>query len=323
MFRLICAAISAVLGASAFVITQAVSKEFFEPIQAACFSSDPETAVREAGLHPYIHNLGGGFVCLITQFLAHLVREPAGIFAWGVIAGLALPYTILSSIEAGRGGAKGVIRYPTFLGLLAQVFGVSVMFPLLWVPGALYGEGDGVPSQGRLRLVLSTSFVFPVLTLLMFTLDADTYGWTAVAGLIGGPILPLVNLMYWPLYPPEHADAAYKRTVSNLLAKAYGVSAAVAFVGYAINLYLLTTAHGYTPTALVSALWTEANVSVKFMTIDFLVLFMGFVVYFAADSLSDALGALAMSFVVGPGAAAGIILARREHGRMNVTAKCD
>ena len=73
---LICSALSFALGAWAFVKTQAVTKETFEPIMEACTSTDyasMDEFVEKTGFHKYDKRVGlkvfDFLVCLITQFM--------------------------------------------------------------------------------------------------------------------------------------------------------------------------------------------------------------------------------------------------------------
>ena len=61
---------------------------------------------------------------------------------------LALIMTCLMvNIEAGRTDAQtlSLVRYPIVLGLVGQLFGISVMVPLLWIPFYIFSHGNGPP----------------------------------------------------------------------------------------------------------------------------------------------------------------------------------
>ena len=155
--RQICYALTSfALGAWAFYKVNAISGPAFEPILGACTNPDFTSATefaKKTGYHLYEPKLGLGLgafnvlVCLITQFLLEL-REtyPAGLLTWGGVIVVSLPATLLSVTTSGRRDVKGPVRYPTILGLLYQLFGVSVMFPLVFNPSYIFsGAKFGVP----------------------------------------------------------------------------------------------------------------------------------------------------------------------------------
>jgi len=145
-------AVGVASGVFAFIQTHAVMKQSpkMAGIMELCTSGNG-TAIAESDLHAYEPKLGGPFVCIITQFMLELNEEPAGILVWGLIATVAFPLTLLIFSEAGRQGARGLVRWPVLILLLSQVLGISVIFPALWIPAAVLGGGSGPPSPGRVR----------------------------------------------------------------------------------------------------------------------------------------------------------------------------
>lgn len=245
----ICALTGVLLGLFTMVTTQSLTKDMFEPIIEACSLSNgsgPSHDIHENiidentntyKLHPYEPLVGGTFVCLITQFLHELIQHSGGIFTWGTIAALSIVTALLMNVEADRlNGTRSIIRYPTILGILSQVLGISVVFPLLWVPGyclshssfpnrgggvegnamallpvvssassrgvkAIINRNDGIPGKSRVYGALVTALLFPALTVLVFSLDPDSYAWTFTAGLLGGPLVACSPLLLWYTMP--------------------------------------------------------------------------------------------------------------------------
>lgn len=110
------------MGIGAFTATQLVMAKDanIQTYQKYCLKGNV-TKVEEAGLHAYEPMLGASFTCILTQFILALVEDPAGMLAWGLIATLLFPLTLLMYVEAGRYGAKGLVKWPVLaLHLLRQ-----------------------------------------------------------------------------------------------------------------------------------------------------------------------------------------------------------
>jgi len=252
-------------------------------------------------------------VCLITQFLLEL-REtyPAGLFVWCGVVLTSLPFAVLATIEAGRAGAKGLVRYPIVMGLLYQLFGISVMVPLLWVPACIYGRGDGAVSSKRSYAAIPMSLPTILLTLAVFTADTDGRLWTICAGILGGPGLVMSSALLWKDAPPLSSSSDVLSKSARTAAFAYRAVAPVGFIAYACLVYIAYSEYGTDLQALWDAVWTNANASVKFMTIDTLVLFLGVCVYIAFRDVAAAVKAVALTPLLGPGAAPSIVMAAME-----------
>lgn len=65
---------------------------------------EPKTGRNRTFSHPACGNN--------LRFMYALATKPAGILAWGFIATLLFPVTLLMYGEAGRYGAKGLVRWP-------------------------------------------------------------------------------------------------------------------------------------------------------------------------------------------------------------------
>ena len=333
-----CALLGFGCGAWAFYKTQQVTGPMFEPIMAACTnhangSGDTRTSMEDfvnaTGYHAYDPHaglqIGNGFVCMITQFLLMLQQqEPVGVIMFGLTVSTALPAGIMIALEAGRSGNRGLLLYPTLVGLLIQVLGVSVVFPALWVPcHCFWGDLDGLVSIKRANL--STLLAFPGLfwtsfAILMFlVLDADDSMWTLCAGIVGGPIICFPLLLLWNAGPPTQNLLTVEeiRETGRATARAYGAVGMVAVVGY---IYLLTTAiMAYFDLGLEVGLktfwddvsWTssKAHPAVVFMTVDAVILYVGLLCAIGHKSLSAVGEAIAMTLFFGPGGACAMALA--------------
>ena len=419
----ICAVTGILLGLWAMFTTQAMTKELFGPITKACSLSNgsgtshlhenemDETTTYK--LHPHEPLLGGTFVCSITQFLHELIQHSGGIFAMGSIASLSIVAALLMNVEADRfhgTSSSNIIQYPTILGILSQVLRISVVFPLLWVPGYCLGyssfsantgggaggesggttytssvsisiggggagmgketiasgsnstttgstggkvmNDDHIPCELRVYAALVMALFFPILTVLVFNLDPDSYAWTFTAGLLGGPLLACSSLLLWYVLPHlpmattthksgrknhhqrNHNNINNKEShihssssldnhhrqrveISRALSSAYRIAAIIALIGHIINLRLITKVHGFNLSSIWNELWTSAHPTVAFTTIDVVVLFLGVLLYISVqkDGLISALQALVLMPFIGPGSACALIMSGLEQRR--------
>eukprot|EP00565_Helicotheca_tamesis_P008251 CAMPEP_0185733684 /NCGR_PEP_ID=MMETSP1171-20130828/20293_1 /TAXON_ID=374046 /ORGANISM="Helicotheca tamensis, Strain CCMP826" /LENGTH=339 /DNA_ID=CAMNT_0028403469 /DNA_START=83 /DNA_END=1102 /DNA_ORIENTATION=- len=322
MRRLCYAAVSFIVGAWAFVKVNSISGPAFEPILAACGNAEisAEDFARETGYHSYEPKVGLGvfkiLVCLITQFLLEL-REtyPAGLLTWGGVVVAALPLNGLMTITAGRRGAKGPVIYPTIIGLLYQLLGISVIFPLIYNPSYYFsGAKLGVPVT-NLRITAAVIFTLPVtlLTYFVFASPTNGYTWEVSAGILGGPILAMLGLPLWLDKSPSMEVTSENVARSNsAIQRAYTFLSAVAFAIYSYLLVVAYQTYGLAFDELWRDIWSEAGPSVAFMTIDTGVLYLGELLFIAYHSEWKAFKAFLMTPLVGPGAACCIVLKELE-----------
>lgn len=289
-----------------------------EPILKSCSGDD--AAADDIELVPYEARLGGAFVCLITQFIYTLRQSsPAGFITWTTTILIAIPLGLLTAIEAGRSGAKGPVRYPTVIGLLAQFLGISVSFPVVWLPSYLLLGGSRTGAVPALRPYAAVYLMPPsvVLTYLIFNLDTSTYPWTLSAGLLGGPPLAMVTLLLWRL-KPKPAEAVTPRDVSRgavASANCYLIASFVAFCMWVTVLKEILTEYGLSLDAMKDGMWYSANGAVRFMVIDAGVLFASALCYVASVDPVDAVASALISPVIGPGASLGLMLWGHERLR--------
>lgn len=306
------ASISFALGVWAFIKVNAVSGPVFEPIIASC--SNPDISADEfaskTGYHEYEPKVGLGvfniLVCLITQFLLEL-REthPAGVLVWGGVLMVSLPAALFAIFQPGRAGARGPIRYPTIIGLLYQLFGISIIFPLLWVPSYIWGGGkQGTPlTMYRINMAVPMCVPGVILTCIIFTAPTDSYLWTISAGTLGGPLLILPNLLMW-----TDGSSSLHPTAKNMKRSIDGVknvcniTACVCFLGWAYLVKVAYEAYGTDLGAIWNDIWVDAGGSVAFMTVDTGVLHLALLLVIAYHSEVKAIKALVLTPLIGPAA---------------------
>jgi len=296
------------------------TKEFaaFEPILGACTEYSAKDFAQKTDYHEYQPLLGLGafnvLVCLITQFLLELRNTyPAGILTWGGVIVVSFPATLLSISAAGRKGGKGPVRYPTILGLLYQLFGVSVMFPLVFNPSYMLGGPQfGVPVT-KSRVIGGTALALPgvILTYLVFTVPTDNYLWTCSAGILGGPIIALSGLfLFTDKSSTLEATPQNITSSNNIIQRSYSLLAIVGFIFWYSLVYIGYQSYGFALDSLWRDIWTEAGPSVAFMTIDTGVLYIGILIFLAYQCEKKALKAAVLTPFVGPATA--VCLALKE-----------
>ena len=312
--RDICYAIASIcLGSWAFVKVNSISGPAFEPILAACMNPEISASdfAEKTGYHAYEPLLGLGvfnfLVCLITQFLLELrTTYPAGLLTWGGVVVVSMPLVLLQTLSAGRRGARGPVRFPTAIGLLSQLLGVSVVFPLIYNPSQIYSlGGPGVPVTGfRVRGGALMAMPIIVLTFLVFFAPTESYVWTAGAGVLGGPLLAMMGLALWTdeSMAVEASPENIARS-SDSVQRAYSVLALVSFVLWSYMVSVAHQSYGFSVNELWRDIWTEAGPSVAFMTIDTGVLYLGALLNIAYQSEWHAIKALVITPLVGPGTA--------------------
>lgn len=268
---------------------------------------------QKTGYHDYEPKVGLGifkvFVCLITQFLLGL-REtptPAGLLTWSVVVLVSLPLNVAMTVGAGRRGVIGPARYPTILGLLSQILGVSVIIPLLYIPSYIYSRAEmGVPVS-NFRILCGACFALPVviLSVLVFYAPTTSYLWTISAGILGGPILAMMSLLLW-----FDKSSSIDATPSNISKSARGVRWAyylMEMVSFIIWLRLVGIVHQtyglFSFADIWRDVWIDAGPFVAFMTVDAGVLYLGAILYIAYHNEWKAMITICITLFVGPGAA--------------------
>ena len=207
-------------------------------------------------------------------------------------------------------GAAGLVRWPALVLLLSQILGISVIFPVIWLPSFALAGSDSKTTAGlaltagRVRASLALCLAMSPLTVLLFTLDPIEHSsaWAHVAGALGGPAPAVVALLLWGCPAPTHSGAKAAAVAQGELVLAHSVVAGASFLGWVINLSIAACAFGFSPSAILAALWGPSG-AVRFMTIDFVVLFLGTVGAVLVDrGASAALQVVLLAPVLGPGA---------------------
>lgn len=315
---------SVALGVWAFIQTQAIAKRIFEPtgIADACQSkdyADVDDFVTQTGLRAYDKRVGlvvlEPFICLLTQLMHQLVEQyPAGWLSWGATMNQ-FPILIAMYLEAGRQGSKGLLLWPTFVFLLFQLLGISVVIPLLWVPSyCIWGNKEGgAVSLTRARTVFWIGLVLPIFTILTFLVyPSDSEMWATCAGILTGPVACLPGLVMGMDKAPRTISKENAIRSAETSALAYGIAGILALLWWFYIVYTALLHYGLDLNALVQDVWFEAPPAVQFMTFDGGVLWLGMLLYIGSKDLKRMLEAIVTTVFFGPGAAFAMALASIE-----------
>lgn len=310
------AAVGVAVGVICMMQTNAATQPWMDPKVEACTQGDytPFERMLRDDIVPYSPELGGGFVCIITQFLNALAENyPGGLLTWGGVTLVSFPFTVIGAIEAGRFGAKGPVRYSVIMALLSQFLGVCVIMPALWVPSYVFGgskDGPFHPSRPMASVYLSIPFT--VLAIAIFALDPTTATWRHCAGILGGPLIALLPMAYY--FSPAPTDVKDMKMNSEAAkasyVKAYQCMGILSLAGWIVMVYTAWTVYGLDLYAVANGLWYEAHLAVKFMTIDTMGFFIATLLYAYLRSPSMFGKALLLTPLLGPGAALCFVLAQ-------------
>mmetsp|Transcript_12068 Transcript_12068/g.28599 ORF Transcript_12068/g.28599 Transcript_12068/m.28599 type:complete len:345 (-) Transcript_12068:278-1312(-) len=315
---------SFLVGVCTFVKINEISGPRFEPIIAACQNPDIpfDEFASTTGYHRYDPIVGlkafDFLVCLITQFLLELRQtHPSGLLVWAGVVLASMPVTCIATIEGGRAGARGPIRYPTILGLLYQLFGISVGFPMIWVPSFVFGEGKRRAPVTSFRLIFAAQSILTVITFtaIVFAAPTDSQLWTTSAGILGGPILALLGLALFTDASPKLVATKESGIVSSVrISKLYKVIMVLGLIGWYSLVAIAYQTYGTSLSNFWNDVWVNAGPSVAFMTIDTGVLYLGVLMYIAyRHGELKAVKALSLTAVLGPAAAALFIMNEAEN----------
>jgi hypothetical protein len=310
--------ISSALGAYCMIADPSGLLASSEPLMASCSRNDitPEEYASTTGYHIYDPLWGfgifKGLVCFITQFLYQLTQNsPAGSLAWMTTFAISSPLSILMAVEAGRKDAKGLVRFPLIVALLYQILGISVVFPLVWIPSWILGRGTG--GVNKYRTMVSVPMIFPMIILsgLIFWLDPRSSLWTSCAAIIGGPGICFLNAVYWGIPDPDPKDPTILKDSNERSSMAFAFSGIIALGIWMWLVFIIAIPHyGFSLSAIYNDLWAEAPTdAVKFMTMDAGVLWLSGLIVLAYHNEFAGLEGVALSLVFGPGAGVALVLA--------------
>jgi len=279
-----------------------------------------------ATLQPYLQSgVFDSLVCCTTQMFFDLsTQNPGGRMAIIGTFTTFFPVLILVGYEAGRPSAKGFVKYPMVFTLIAQLIGISLAFPLFWIPsyiasgGSRGSGGRGYLSTRHMYLSLVPPTVYLTFVLLVLFVPTTSFLWTISAGVLGGPIIVLTFAPLWLFSNDQethHNNSNGNKWKQNNLQSAHSTLpyAACGIVCFFLWLWLLALVVipqlGLSPIAIYQELWGDAIVMVKFLTMDGLVIWLSSILVIAYEKNSAALEVIGATCLFGPGTAISLVLA--------------
>ena len=329
----LCASLSFALGVFAFVKSQAITKDFFEPIIQQCTSKEYATVddfVTQTSYRAYTPYVGlvvlDPFVCIITQFMYTLAESyPSGLLTCGTSVLTFMPAIVLIALESGRQGSKGPIRYPTCVLLLVQLLGPGIAVTALWVPSyCLGGNSKGAISSTWAKASFLMTLPFMITFLLVFVILEDTSSnlWTLCAGIFGGPLMALPMLPLFFVGPPPRKKGEDNDQVktakagavksAEIAAVSYGLIGLVTLLGWFYLTWVALSLYGTDFDMLWKDIWADTSPVVQFMAINATFLWGSLVLHIASRSFKSMIEAVLFTFFFGPGAACAMTLASLE-----------
>lgn len=304
---------SIAIGIFAQIHKTKITGPIFEPILQLC--SAPHESVeafhKETGFQQYEPLAGMGIftplVCVVTEFMYRLCSTyPEGHIAWGLAVVGVLPMSVIMTIEGGRKGARGPLRYPIVMGIIHQILGQSVSIPLIWVPAYIWGRGKGPVNTTRIYLSLLTVLPAVILSVIVFTVDTNSYLWRLAAGILGGPGLAIVcGSAFWFDNPPCKISTETIAAHMYATKRVYGIITLLSLTCWAGIVHLIYKSYGFNMNSMYSSLLTDANedAGIEFLTLDYILIYVGIIVgYVAYIRLSAALQVLITFPFIGPAA---------------------
>lgn len=302
---------SIALGIYAQIHKMHITGPIFDPILGACSEPHGTVAdfVKATGYQPYEPVTGMGIftpiVCVVTQFMYQLRNTyPSGYITWALAVVGLFPMSLIMSVEGGRSGAKGPIRYPILMGIIHQLLGMSVSVPLFWVPAFIWGRGEGPVTPMRLYLSVAATIPACIFSMLVFLVDTDSYLWRLSAGILGGPMLAVATGFVLIFDTPPDKDS--KEAIQNHLKatnEAYGFMTIACLIFWAMLVRLTFVSYGFDLEGIWSALFTEADPGVAFLTFDYILIYIGVIFgFFAYQSWFTAIKTLLAATLIGPAA---------------------
>ena len=170
-------------------------------------------------------------------------------------------------------------------------------------------------STFRTRLAVPLNAPGPIITIIVFVVDTTSKLWTTCAGILGGPGLPMLGLIFWAdTIPAAGKDETYKSRIDSAKRAAFALRsmAPIAFAAWYVLVYIAYNKYGFDLLALWRGIWTVANGSVAFMTVDAILLFLTVIIYMAYRDEKAYLRTLSLTPLLGPGAACSLVLADIE-----------
>jgi hypothetical protein len=312
--QVIVSSLSVVLGAFTYLKTH---ESFSSEWTAACSNSDnleiEQWLQENPGLVRYqdAYEFGAfnGLVCKQTQLMNKLNDTNASALSCIIMATVAVPLLMAILLEAGRKDAGLPLRIPLAMWLMAQNFGLSVVFPLVWLPLYCFFRGTaGSIHSFRIYATLPMAIPVLILTVLVFFLDPSTPLWSHCAALLGGPAICGSSIILSVFPDPElvHDNETKKQGIASrrLSAMMYGIAGLASLALWLWMLFLMVIpTYGWSSiSAVYGEVWVHAPTKLRCKTLEALALWISGLLYVGFQSKRAAFEAVGLSALFGPGA---------------------
>jgi len=310
--------LSVVLAGLTLVATGiADEKQTIPAILQQCWAHDE----KGIDLHPYFQiGILDTLHCSMTQFFHGAAASRYG----GTITGLAtlvayLPWLVFVTLEAGRQGAKGLIRYSLIVAGILQM-GAGFFLLGIYIPLFIYGRSkEHSPlSKQYILYTLVPPLLYTTCALLTFFAKIDSMAWKVSTTLLCGSII----LSFIPSMMLLEAKPVMKDEESRRLSIApYILTATIAFVIWLGLLFLVVFTMKSDFHVLYETVWKSASSPmVKVFLVDAIAIWMASLllsVYLKPSALKEF---LFLGALFGPGFAIAMVLAMFEIDDLNTPA---
>ena len=263
-------------------------------------------------LQPYLQiGVFDGFHCFITQLFYHVAASTYG----GTVAGLGTfvaftPWLVFIGLEAGRPGAKGLIRYPMIVACILQM-GAGMFLLSVYIPCYIYGRSQERSPLSKAYILCSTlpPLAYAVFAGLTFFTPANTMMWQVSTVILGGQGIILSFAPLWWVSggkPLENEESRRLATVPYIL------NGTISFVLWLGVLSIVVFQMKADFQIMFEALWKDATSFVRFLFIDAVSIWVASLVlvgYLRPSVLKECLG---LSALFGPGSGVAMALAGIE-----------
>eukprot|EP00877_Chromochloris_zofingiensis_P002440 jgi/Chrzof1/12197/Cz06g24230.t1 len=278
-----------------------------DPLSSVCFKGEkgPRPSYFKTGIPPV-----DAFHCLLTPFFLDTLKVPFGRFVTAGTLGTAIGALGIAAIESIRLSSRFFVKSWFLTALLSQLLGISVVYPLAWLPSYFLATKSRVPAARLPASKVSGVFIAFLLTSATMVLlikvndfDRPIQDIIVVAFNLGLPLSAIIWTIVPARGPQGHQWAITMFYVLAVLTAAY---------------------HWYSVVDVVqNSSWEEVKgvalrTQVKYMPAHFLlvdmsVLFLATCMFISGESgFGWVITVLGLTVLVGPGAAILHYGARRE-----------
>jgi hypothetical protein len=244
-----------------------------------------------------------------------MFHETARSTPGGPLAGMTafvafMPWLVLIALEAGRSGAKGLIRYPMIVALILQM-GAGLFLLTVYIPCFIFGrckEQNPLP-KGYILSATFPPLAYMISASLTFFVATDTTLWKVSAGILSGWLIIYSFVPVWLASGGQPLEREASRRLSTV---PYLVTGTFAFIGWLGVLVIVTFQMGADFGIMFNLLWKDATPMVRFFVIDATSISMASILLVAYLRESVLKECLLLSAMFGPGSGIAMTLAGLE-----------